>query len=292
MKGKFDTYGQQEVNASMTVRASNKAVVRRKTTATAESLRQSKKTTSKGKSVSCNPSIQTIPFSKMLGLDSISNENNSSSCLKNAQWEGLEKLSLPTETDFADLDLNCLSGSSLKTLLNSWFSNNRNYHLNKSLLQTYSQSSPYFHVEFMDSENTVTRSRKIRVYPNKEQRTILDQWFGASRFAYNKTVEFLKHPDTKAQWKSIKTDLLHGMPEWSKEVPYQIKSIAIRDCCQAVSSAKKKFKQTGKFQEVKFRSKKRGDNNLFIPQTAVSEKGVPHCSWKTENGRAFVETCA
>ena len=306
MKGKFDTYEQQEANASMTVRASNKTVARKRTTATAESPRQSKKTISKGKSVSCPKDFQTIPFSRMLGLDSISNENNCSSCSKNVQWEESEKSLLPTETDFADLDLNCLSGSSLRTLLNSWFSNNKNYRLNKNWLQTCSPSSPSFHVEFTDSENTVTRSRKIRVYPNKEQRTILDRWFGASRFSYNKTVEFLKHPDTKAQWKSIKTDLMHDMPEWSKEVPYQIKSVAIRDCCQAVSNAKKKFKQTGKFQEVKFRSKKRGDNNLFIPQTAVSENGVYYtilgklktaeplwkpvhdCRMVLQNGRYFV----
>ena len=276
MKEKFDTSEQQEVNASMTVQASNKAVVRKRTIATAVSPRQSKKTTSKDKSVSCPKDTQIIPFSRMLGLDSTSNESNFSSCLKNVQWEGLEKLLLPTETDFADLDLNCLSGSSLKTLLNSWFSNNKNYRLNKNLLPICSQLSQCFHVEFTDSENTVQRSRKIRVYPNKEQKKILSNWFGASRFAYNKTVELLKQPDTKAQWKSIKTDLLHEMPEWSKEVPYQIKSVAIRDCCQAVSNAKKKFKQTGKFQEVKFRSKKRGDNNLFIPQSAVSENGVYH----------------
>ena len=276
MKGKFDTSKQLAGKDAMTVPVSNKAVVRKRNTATAESPLVSKKTASKGKSSLCNPSIQTIPFSRMLGLESISKENNCSSCLKNVQWAELEKLLLPTETDFADLDLNCLSGSSLKTLLNSWFSNNKNCRLNKSLLQTCSPLSPSFRVEFMDSGNTVQRSRKIRIYPNKEQKTILSNWFGASRFAYNKTVEFLKQPDTKAQWKAIKTDLLHSMPEWSEEVPYQIKSVAIRDCCQAVSNAKKKFKQTGKFNEVKFRSKKRGDNNLFIPQSAVSENGVYH----------------
>lgn len=306
MKGKFDTSEQQEVNASMTVQVSNKTVSRRRTTATAASPRQIKKTTSKGKSVSCTKDTQITPFSKMLGLDSVSNENNFSFCLKNVFKEESKKLSLPTETDFADLDLNCLSGSSLKTLLNSWFSNNRNYRLNKSLLQTCSQSFPYFHVEFTDSGNTVQRSRKIRVYPTQEQKRILSNWFGASRFSYNKTVEYLKQPHTKAQWKFIKKDLLHGMPEWCKEVPYQIKSVAIRDCCQAVSAAKKKFKQTGKFNEVKFRSKKRGDNNLFIPQSAVSEKGVYHtilgklktaeplwkplhdCRVVLQNGRYFV----
>lgn len=306
MKEKFDTYGQQEANASMTVQASNKTVARKRTTATAVSPRQSKKTISKGKSNSCQKDSQTIPFSRMLGLDSTSNGSNCSSCSKNVQWDESVKSLLPTETDFADLDLNCLSGSSLKTLLNSWFSNNRNYRLNKSLLQTCSQSSQCFHVGFTDSENTVQRSRKIRVYPNKEQKSILSNWFGASRFAYNQTVEYLRQPDTKAQWKSIKTDLMHDMPEWSKEVPYQIKSVAIRDCCQAVSAAKKKFKQTGKFNEVKFRSKKRGDYNLFIPQTAVSEKGVYHtvlgklktaeplwrpthdCRMVLQNGRYFV----
>ena len=306
MKGKFDTSKQLAGKDAMTVPVSKKAVARKRTTATAESPRQSKKTTLKGKSVLCSQSTQITPFSRMLGLDLTSNENNCSSCLKNVQWAGLGKLSLPTETDFADLDLNCLSGSSLKTLLNSWFSNNRNYRLNKSLLQTYSPLSPSFRVEFTDSENTVQRSRKIRVYPTQEQKRILSNWFGASRFAYNKAVEFLKQPDTKAQWKSIKTDLMHDMPEWSKEVPYQIKSVAIRDCCQAVSNAKKKFKQTGKCQEVKFRSKKRGDNNLFIPQTAVSENGVYHtvlgklktaeplwkpthdCRMVLQNGRYFV----
>lgn len=306
MRGKFDTSEHLGANASMTVPVSKKAVSRRKITATAASRQQSKTTTSKGKSSSCSQNTQTMPFSKMLGLGSISSENNCSSCLKSVQWEELEKLSLPTETDYADLDLNCLSGSSLKTLLNSWFSNNRNYRLNKSLLQTCSLSSQRFHVEFTDSGNTVQRSRKIRAYPTQEQKKILNNWFGASRFAYNKTVEFLKQPDTKAQWKFIKTDLLHEMPEWSKEVPYQIKSVAIRDCCQAVSNAKKKFKLTGKFQEVKFRSKKRGDNNLFIPQSAVSENGVYHtilgklktaeplwkpvhdCRVVLQNGRYFV----
>ena len=276
MKEKFDTLGQQEANASMTVQASNKTVVRKRTIATAASHRQSKKMTLKGKSVICQKDTQTTPFSKMLGQGSTSSENNFFTFLKNVQREELEKLSLPTETDFVDLDLNCLSGSSLRTLLNSWFSNNKNYRLNKNLLQTCFPLSQYFRVGFMDSENTVQRSRKIRVYPTQEQKKILNNWFGASRFAYNKTVEFLKQPNTKAQWKSIKTDLLRAMPEWLKEVPYQVKSVAIRDCCQAVSNAKKKFKQTGKFQEVKFRSKKHGDNNLFIPQSAVSESGVYH----------------
>lgn len=306
MRGKFDTSEQQVENAFTTVPASNKAVVQRKTTAIAASHRKSKKTISKGKSSSCSQNTQNTPFSRMLGLDSTSNENNCSSCLRNALKDVLEKLSLPIETDFVDLDLNCLNGSSLKTLSNSWFSNNKNYRLNKNLLQTCSPLSRTFQVEFTDSENTVTRSRKIRVYPNKEQRTILDQWFGCARFVYNQTVDYLKQPDAKASWMTIKKPIIDALPEWSKSVPYQVKSVAIKECCDAVSKAKKKCKSTGSFQKVHYRSKKRGDFSIYIPKSAVTEKGFytrllgdmfsseclwrPNhdCQFKLENGRYFL----
>ena len=290
----------------MTVQASNKAVARKRTTATAESHHRSKKTTSKGKSVSCSQSTQTTPFSRMFGLDSASKENNCSSFSKNVYLEELERLSLPTETDFADLDLNCLSGSSLKTLLNSWFSNNKSFLLNKNLLQTCSPSSEHFQVEFTDSENTVTRSRKIRVYPTQEQKRILDRWFGCARFVYNQTVDYLKQPDTRASWMSIKKPIIDALPEWSKSVPYQVKSVAVKECCDAVSKAKKKCKNTGTFQKVHYRSKKRGDFSIYIPKSAVTEKGFytrmlgdmfsseclrrPNhdCQFKLENGRYFL----
>ena len=290
----------------MTVPVSKKTVARKRTTATVVFPRQSKKTTLKDKSVSCQKDSQTTPFLKMFGLDSISNESNLSSCLKNVQWDELAKLLLPTETDFADLDLKCLSGSSLKALLNSWFSNNRNYRLNKSLLQICFQSLPCFHVEFTDSENTVQRSRKIRVYPNKEQKYILNKWFGCARFVYNQTVDYLKQPNTKASWMSVKKPIIDALPKWSRSVPYQIKSIAVKECCNAVTNAKNKYKSTGIFQNVHYRSKKLGDFSIYIPESSVTEKGFytrllgdmfsseclwrPNhdCQFKLENGRYFL----
>lgn len=85
---------------------------------------------------------------------------------------------------------------------------------------------------------------------------------------------YLKQPGTKANWKAIKTEIIHGLPEWAKSTPYQIKSIAIRDACNAVKAAKKKFLQTGQFQEVKFRSRKKRLGSLFIPAPAVSDRSV------------------
>ncbi len=74
----------------------------------------------------------------------------------------------------------------------------------------------------------------------------------------------------------MKTSILNDLPDWASDVPYQIKSIAIRDACQAVSHAKKKYKQTGQIQNVKFRSRKQPSQSLFIPSSSVNENGVYH----------------
>ncbi|MEG4809378.1 hypothetical protein QUA82_25510 [Microcoleus sp. F8-D3] len=44
---------------------------------------------------------------------------------------------------------------------------------------------------------------------------------------------------------AIKTGILNNLPEWAKPVPFQIKSIAIKDACRAVKAAKQGFKKDG-----------------------------------------------
>lgn len=122
----------------------------------------------------------------------------------------------------------------------------------------------------------MTKSKKIRVYPDRDQRVLLRKWLGCARYVYNKTVAYLQQPNTKASWMSIKTEILQSLPTWSQEVPYQIKSIAIRDACIAVREAKRKYKQTGEIQEVKFCSRKDDTANVFIPSAAVKKSGVYH----------------
>ena len=103
-------------------------------------------------------------------------------------------------------------------------------------------------------------------------------WFDASRWYFNKTVEYLKEPGTKAAWKSIKTGIIHhtDVPERLQDAPYQVKSIAVRDACGAVSNAKKKYGKTAAFQQVSWRSRKNPRQGCFIPATAVSERGAYH----------------
>jgi putative transposase len=127
--------------------------------------------------------------------------------------------------------------------------------------------------ECTDLENTKLKSKKIRIYPTTEQKEKLRQWLGTSRYTYNKTIEYLKQPDTMANWYSIKVDIINSLPEWAKAVPYQIKSVAIRDACQAVKNAKVKFKKMGLFQSVVFRTRKNTKQSFFLPLSAVKNDG-------------------
>lgn len=112
------------------------------------------------------------------------------------------------------------------------------------------------------------------MYPSLEQKKILRKWFGTARYVYNKTVEYLREPGTIANWKAIKTGIIHALPEWSKDVPYQIKSLAIKDACIAVNNAKKKYKSGEGFQQVKFKSRKKREDSIYIPKSAIKDQKV------------------
>jgi len=97
-----------------------------------------------------------------------------------------------------------------------------------------------------------------------------------SRFVYNTTIKLLQDGSVKANWKAIKGNILNGLPDWCKSVPFQIKSIAIRDACKAVSNAKKKYKSGGGISRCRFRSRKNPIQSCYIPKNAIKEKGIYH----------------
>ncbi|NEO05326.1 MAG: transposase [Moorea sp. SIO3I6] len=140
----------------------------------------------------------------------------------------------------------------------------------------FSQSFTSSLVESTDSESTGQKSKKIRLFLNADQRLTIRRWFGVSRYVFNKTVKILENGEIKANWKAIKTGILNDLPEWCLAVPYQIKSIAIKDACTAVREAKKKYKKLGQINRVRFRSRKNPVQSCYIPKSAVSVKGIYH----------------
>ena len=132
---------------------------------------------------------------------------------------------------------------------------------------------------------TDTQATRIRFYPTKDQKIILTLWNDAARWCFNKAVELLRNPAIPANWKNIKTDIIHSVPERMKPVPYQIKSIAVRDACKAVSETKKRNKLLKEdkanglrldeeWHKTKFRSRKHPRQGCFIPKQAINQSGA------------------
>lgn len=142
------------------------------------------------------------------------------------------------------------------------------------------------------TENLVSvqfKSRRVRIYPTNEQRALLRKWFGVSRLVYNNAVE--RYNDKAfdiRNWMKLSKHLLTELDmDYIKEVPHQIKNIAVRDAYTSWSTNCKKAKKTGVPFSLKFKSRKDPVQSCFIPKTAVSELGIYH----TKSGRMkFAQT--
>jgi len=158
----------------------------------------------------------------------------------------------------------------------SWFSTKLQVVNSPSLPPTFCPSFTSSLAGSTDSESTVTKSRKILIYLSAEQRLLVRKWFGVSRYVFNKTVELLRDGEIKANWFAVRPVIMDALSEWCNEVPYQIKSKAVKDACTAVREAKRKYKKTGQIQRVKFRSRKDLIQSCYIPKSAITAKGIYH----------------
>lgn len=190
-----------------------------------------------------------------------------------ADWS--QKLSLHTGTGCVDLGSTSLSRRVNFTGQESWFSIKQRTHPKGKWSETYAQSSMFSPVAFTDSGDTLIGSKKIRIYPRTpEQKMLLMSLFGASRFFYNQTVDLLKDLSIKANRIALQKDMLDNAPEWSQDIPYKVRQMAIDDACNAIKKAKIKCKNTGAFQTVKFRSRKLRRDSVYVPKGSVNSSGI------------------
>ena len=195
---------------------------------------------------------------------------------------------LPTETDSPGSAPNSSSKCSSKTVANSWFSTSEISAPRRNSPRIYSPSLLSSLPEPTDSADTGRKSRKIRIYPDRQQKATLKLWFDAARFTYNHTIELLNSDGApKASWLGVKKDILTRLPDWTKPVPYEVKSNAVRDACLAVSAVKKFnkqlkadkdkwFRQEEDFAKAHFRSRRDDSQTIFIHASALSHRGVYH----------------
>ena len=244
--------------------------------ATAASVQRFSETISPDKLNLCSNSIQTPKSSKTSEADSTSSGKDCKPYWSDSCEAISSKLLLPVEIDCVDSDLSYSSSWLSKTVEKSWFLTEL-YTVQKPNLQPiFLPSFTSSLAECTDLGATARRSKKIRLFLNPEQKALLKQWFGVSRFVYNTTIKYLQEPGTKANWMAIKTEILNSLPDWAWAVPFQIKSIAIKDGCLAIKAAKKGFKKDGQIRTCRFRSRKDTKQSIFIPKSAIKDCGVYH----------------
>lgn len=183
------------------------------------------------------------------------------------------KLWLPTEIDLRDpgtASSNLLSGIPIE---NSWFSTRQ--------VSLQSKSSPLIsyqsHTSFLtkDTGLEITKSKCVRLYASKEQTKLLKHWTDGAREIYNFILlDVLAKGSRKANWMSLNKEMTGGWPEHLKGVPFQIRSRAIKEACDAFFSSLKAAKKLGRPARFQPRSIKRGDSSCFIPSQAIKAEGV------------------
>ena len=180
-----------------------------------------------------------------------------------------------TQIDSADLE-SVSSGTYLsKTEEKSWFLTERKFHSSKNSQKTYLQSHINSLTDPTNLEDTQIKSRKIRIYPTQQQKTLFKQWFGVARKFYNETLTVYKN-GSKKTWDKVFKDIAEQNKEYDyiKSVPYQVKKIAVKDYRKALSINKMKAKRLGKPFEMKFKSKKNPKQSCYIPKAAISSSGI------------------
>lgn len=245
--------------------------------ATVELVLKSRKTTLQDKLSTCESNSQMQKLLKTSGAGLILKEKGLIKSWTNA-YQGLQShLLWPIETGCADLGLSLLSTLSTRMVEKSWFSTTLNQVQKKNSLKTF---LPYFmssRAECTGSEDTVVKSKRIRIYPNTEQKKTLRQWMGVARLAYNESIDILNKKEYQGGWMGIwpvirEKERLNK--DYVESTPFQIKKLATQEAHIAYRNAIKKYKKGQGFSKLSFRSKRNPCQTINIISSAIKSRGI------------------
>ena len=194
-----------------------------------------------------------------------------------------------TEIDSAVSDLSCLNSSSRGAEVKSWFSVSQKIATNEESRKICSQYFKTSRAECTDLVSTQFKTRRIRIYPTKEQRTIFRRWLGVQRLVYNQAIQHYKDKEFEVRhWMKLYSIVFSELDmDYVKDVPYKIKLIAVKDAYTSWSVNCKKTKKSGTTFSLRFKSRKDKVQSCYIPKDAISALGIYH----TKSGRMkFSET--
>ena len=244
--------------------------------ATAACQAKSSVMTSSDKSQTCVNDSQTQTSSRTSEADSTSVGKSCKPFYDACCRETSSHLLSHTEIDSAASDSSSSSTCLSKMVERSWFSTQLMFHRNENSQKTCLQCFTSSHAGCKDYVGTKVKSRRIRIYPTTRQKNLFSRWLGVSRKFYNEAVDWYDSKDKDTvNWMEVAKRILHSHDEgYVKEVPYQVKKIAVKDAFQAFMNGCRKAKQTGKPFSLKFRSRKDSVQSCYIPKSAITEKGI------------------
>lgn len=183
-----------------------------------------------------------------------------------------EKLWLPTKTDYVDSDLNCYNTCLKNIMSNSWFSIKKQKVSNKNLQKTSYELLQSFPIGTTEKENTVTRSKKIKLYLNNDQKKEFKKWIGTSRYLYNKAITIINSKECLNKNK-LRTKLVTKYEnKWEIETPQGIREGAVFDAHNSYNNNMKKYKITKVPFTLKYRRKKNNSQTIVLPVDCLNKE--------------------
>lgn len=246
------------------------------TSSTLESALESKKKTSRDKSNSSNKgfkSSKTIKSSQTSVLDSTITDPDLKPFWNDSSKELSKKLWLPTLTDGPDLDSISSSGSSIFMGHNFSQQTNQLSNQQKQNLDKISWPSSLTSLPSTTAQENIVCSRKIRIYPNQNQKIQFEKYFGTSRFFYNKGLEYLKTNGVKRgnlSFMKLRSKVITSdkdlKPEelWQNETPYDTRQLVLKELCASYKSGLTNLKNGNIKQfDLKYKSKRYSIQEVF-----------------------------
>lgn len=237
----------------------------------AASVPRRKRTTLNRKSPASSDSSRITNSSKTSALDSTGNAKDLTPYWNQSCEAMSRKLLSHTKTGCVGSDLNCLTTSQDITVRESWFSTTLNCLPKKNSPATSLPSSTCSLVAFMECGNILLRCRKIRIYLTAENRAKARRYCGLARYWFNAAIEYLRKPGTHASLSDVRKIQKAEHPTWAFDCPQRVREHAMSDACNAVKNAKAKFRRSGIFQQVGFRSRRDTQQGFGFDKVSVSQ---------------------
>lgn len=126
------------------------------------------------------------------------------------------------------------------------------------------------------------RARRVKIYPTPQQDDRFKQYFGAVRYSYNMLVDKYKNVGQGGLGLADFRATIKSGPDWLKEIPCEIKDVAVRDFDKARKAhfvKLKKMKKTDKNAKLeakfKFRSRRDKQQSFEVrPRDMVRKAGA------------------